>query len=193
MGEDHERALKNDFAEWLQRRLGYQSSEVNVPASAAGARARVVAGVRGESYAAHWRYLRQASVAVFVLAVVLRNVSSGGPPPALPNLLTAVAGCVLAVAHLGRARTRRYLWAECRDLGRPISCRDIERLHGAATSVSKDERAPWTPAEVAFVAGASGFQSDAVTLARSLGVQCFRRGPSAFERIDDRTHASPIA
>lgn len=184
MGDDRAKALKDEFAEWIRGHLGCQSSEVNVPASTAGARLRVVAAVRGERYAAHWKYLRMASFVVFGFAVVLKNVASADSPTALPNILTAVAGCVFAAAHIGRARTRRYLWAECQDLKRPTSCREVQRLHGATTAVSNDKRAPWTPAEVALVVGASGFQADATTLARSLGIQCFRRGPSGFERVD---------
>ncbi|HEX7672393.1 MAG TPA: hypothetical protein VF395_22520 [Polyangiaceae bacterium] len=183
-GEGGAHALKTEFADWLRRHLGYQSSEIDVPASTVSAKVRVIAGVRGETYAARWKYLRYASLAAFGLAVVFKNARLEDSPSRLPNLLTVLAACGFTVAHLGRARTRRYLWAECHDIERPASCRDVRRLHGATRAVSSDARAPWRPAEVALVVGSSGFRTDAAALAASLGIHCFRRGSSGFERVD---------
>lgn len=63
-----------------------------------------------------------------------------------------------------------------------MSREDIVTLNDTAKNVRDSERASWKPAHVLFVAGASGFESDAVAFAQSIGIECYRRTRSGFAR-----------
>lgn len=71
---------------------------------------------------------------------------------------------------------------ECKDPNRPVSREDIATLNDAVEKVRSSDAARWKPARVLMVAGANGFESDAVAFARSLGIECHRQTKSGFER-----------
>lgn len=167
----------------MRSRLGYQASEVNVVVGGDSGTPRRVIGVRGETYGALWHRLRSGAVVAFAVAVLLRNVAPApdGEVPVLPNALFSFAAVAYLVAHIGRVRTREYSWVECKDLSRPVSQEDILKLDAVLREVRASAAAKWKPARVLVVAGANGFESDAVEFARSLGVECYRRTTSGFE------------
>jgi hypothetical protein len=168
----------------MRSHLGYHASEMNVPVGDSEGAPRRVVGVRGETYGAAWRRLRSVALIAFAVAVVLRNAvpAPEGEVPVVPNALFCLAAVVYLVAHIGRARTREYSWVECKDLNRPVSRGDILTLNDAVKKVRASEAARWKPTRVLIVAGANGFESDAVAFARSLGVECYSRTESGFGR-----------
>jgi hypothetical protein len=163
--------------------LGYQASDTNVPVDETGDRARAV-DVRGETYAIAWRRLRIVSFAVFAIAVVSRTVVPipDGDVPVVPNVLLYVAIVAYAAAYLGRLRTRQFTWVKCKDLERPVSREDVRALNDAVKKTEASAAAKWKPARVLLVAGANGFEGDAVAFAQSVGVECYRRTELGFER-----------
>jgi hypothetical protein len=167
----------------MRSHLGYHATEMNVPVGHDHGTSRGVVGVRGETYGAAWRRLRSVSLIAFAVAAVLRNVvpAPDEEVPAVPNALFFFAAAAYLVAGVGRARTREYSWVECKDLSRPVSRGDILTLNDAVKKVRANEAARWKPTRVLIVAGANGFESDAIALARSLGVECHSRTKSGFE------------
>jgi hypothetical protein len=176
--------IKPEFAEWMRSHLGYYGSEMNVPLGDDVGTPGSVVGIRGETYGAAWHRLRSVALIAFAAAVVLRNVepASDGEVPVVPNVLFCFAAVVYLVARIGRARTREYSWVECKDLNRPVSRKDIVTLAEAVKKVGASEAARWKPARVLIVAGDNGFENDALTFARAVGVECHRRTKSGFER-----------
>lgn len=175
--------IKPEFAEWMRSRLGYQASKVNVVVGGDGDTPRRVVGLRGETYGALWHRLRSVALVAFAVAVLLRNVAPApeGEVPVLPNALFSFAAVAYLVAHIGRVRTREYSWVEFKDLNKPVSRADILKLDAVLKEVRASAAANWKPARVLIVAGTNGFESDAVELARSLGVECYRRTTTGFE------------
>ena len=170
----------------MRSHLGYQASETNVPVEDQSGTLRRVVGVRGETYGAAWRHLRSVAFVAFAIAVGLRNVGPvpEGDVPVVPNVLFCLAAVIYLVARIGRARTREYVWVECKDLSRPVSSQDILAVNDAVLNVRASGATRWKPARLLVVAGAKGFESDALALATSLGVQCHCRTESGFERVN---------
>jgi hypothetical protein len=171
--------LKPEFALWMRRHLGYQATDTDVRVSDdAGRRARVV-GVRGETYGIVWHRLRTIAIGACAIAVVLRNVVPvvDGDVPMVPYVLLCFAIIAYIASHLGRMRTRRYAWVECRNQSSAVSRADIVALDDAMKKVRASDAPKWIPAQLLVVAGPNGFELDALGCARSLGVE------SGFERL----------
>jgi len=168
----------------MRSHLGYQASETNVPVGNDSVAPRSVVGVRGETYGAAWRRLRSLAFIAFAVAVVLRNVAPAvdGEAPIAPNVLMGFAIVAYLVAQIGRVKTREYSWVEFKELSRPVSRRDIVTLNDAMEKMRASAAAKWKPARVLVVTGPNGFESDAVAIARTLGVECHRRTDSGFEQ-----------
>jgi hypothetical protein len=168
----------------MRANLGYQTSELCVPlGDPLGARA-MFADVRGESYGVTWRRLGWVAALAFGAAVVARALVSvrKGEAPIVPNALLAVAIAAYLVARLGRMRTRKYAWVKCSERKRPVSGRDIHALSAIVNEARASESLKWRPSRILFVAGGNGFEDDALSLARSVGIECYRRTESGFER-----------
>ena len=183
MGSGSPSRIKPAFAQWMLSHLGYQASDTNVPVDETGDRARAV-DVRGETYGIAWRRLRTVSFAVFAIAVVLRTVVPlpDGDVPVVPNALLYVAIVAYGAAYLGRLRTRQFTWVKCKDLEMPVSREDVRALNAAVKKTEASAAAKWKPVRVLLVAGANGFERDALAFAHSLGVECYRRTELGFER-----------
>lgn len=184
MGGRRPNRIEPEFAQWMRSHLGYQASDTNVPLLiGSGEPARFVS-VRGETYGAAWRRLRFAAFIVFAAAIAHRSVVAvpEGEIPIVPTVLSYLAIAAYLAARLGRMRTRQYTWVECKARRMPISREAIVTLSDTVKNVRESQRASWKPAHVLFVAGASGFESDAVAFARPLDVECYRRTRSGFER-----------
>jgi hypothetical protein len=175
--------IKAEFADWMRSHLGYHATETNVPVADGHGTLQRVVGVRGETYGATWRHLRSVAIVAFAAAAILRNVvpAPDGDVPIVPYALLSFAAVAYLVARIGRARTREYSWVECKDPKRPVSRGDILSLDRAVKQVRASEAAGWKPARVLVVAGAKGFESDAVPFAWSLGIECYRRTSSGFD------------
>jgi len=184
MGDRNPGNLKREFAQWMRSHLGYQASEENVPVGAVGGVRERGVGVRGEKYGVVWQHLRSVAFVAFAVAVVLRNVAPApeGDVPVLPNALFCLAAVAYVAAYLGRLRTHRFAWVECKDLKRAVSREDMLALLDTVQRVRASATAKWKPAEVVAVAGAKGFDDDALAFAQSQGVECYRRTESGFER-----------
>ena len=177
--------LRRECAAWLKASLGCQSVEFDVAlASTQGGKARTV-DLRGEKYDSRWRRSKSSGVGVFLAAVVLQNV-----PPLFafaadlsitPNRLLVISLLLIGAGHIGRIRTREYIWVQCKELVRPVRCADVQALNTAVEEVRRDETAKWKPAEVMLLTGTEGLEGDALELARAAGIRCFLWTGSAFE------------
>lgn len=184
MGKLSSTKIKPEFARWMRSHLGYQAAETNMPIRTGRSKPTRFVDVRGETYGIAWHRLRAAAVIACAAGVLIRHVMSvpEGSVPVVPNVLIYSAIVAYVAAQLGRMRTRRYTWVQCKGLSKPVSCDDIVSLSDVVTDVKASATANWKPAEVFIVAGVKGFEKDAVSFARSHGVECYRRVGSIFER-----------
>lgn len=176
--------IKPEFAEWMRSHLGYQATETDMPVRSGSREPVRFVGVRGERYGLRWYGLRLAAFAACAAGVVIRSLMTlpEGGIPVVPDVLIYFAMAAYIAALLGRRRTRQYTWVHCHGLGKPVSREDIVTLNETVSGVRASEAADWKPAQVFVVAGANGFEEEAMTLARSHGFECYRRASSTFER-----------
>ncbi|HTM44785.1 MAG TPA: hypothetical protein VL137_07515 [Polyangiaceae bacterium] len=170
----------------MRSHLGYQVSDTNVSLARPGDSAIRLIDVRGETYGLGWYRLRHFAVVAFVVGLVLRNVLpvAEGNVPVLPTLLFYAAALSYCVAQIGRWRTRRYAWVECKDLKRAIGAEDVMKLHDAVQQVKGSARADWKPAVIILVAGDHGFSSEGLQLAQAQGMSCYRRSAAGFDPVN---------
>ena len=178
-------SFRAECAAWLKEHIGCQAVEFNV--SVAGTRGRPAHSVdlRGERYGRRWQRSKSGGLTLFLTAVALQNV-----PPLFalaaefsitPNRLLVLSLLLIALGHIGRIRTREYIWVQCKELARPVRRTDVETLDAAVGEVRNNETAKWKPAAVMLLTGAHGFEINALELARSVGIRCFRRTSASFE------------
>jgi hypothetical protein len=86
-------------------------------------------------------------------------------------------------SYIGRTRTSRHAWVECRDAADPLQRRDVERLHATVADVKASETAAWKPNDTMLVSGTVGFTPDALVEAKLHGIVCYRRSRDGFERV----------
>lgn len=168
----------------MRKHLGFQASQVDALVGIETGMRRRAVDIRGENYGIVWHHLRTFAFAALAVGLTLRNVVPvrDGEIPTVPTVLVYLSAVAFGVAFLGRLRTRRYTWVECKDLRRPVSRRDIRRLNDAVEEVRAWDAARWKPARVLVVAGRTGFDRTALALAKSLSIECYRRANAGFER-----------
>ena len=169
----------------MRSHLGYQASRVHVLVGTETGTPRRFAGIRGETYGTAWDRLRTFAFVVLAVALVLRSAVAvpEGKVPWVPTVLVYLAAIAFVVAVIGRVRTRRFAWVECKDVERPVSRQDIRTLNDAVEKARASETVKWKPAQVLVVAGTDGFERDALDLAQSLGIECHQRTESGFEQV----------
>jgi hypothetical protein len=59
---------------------------------------------------------------------------------------------------------------------------EIQNLGDAVSKLRDSATSNWKASRVIVVAGSCGFEHEALDLARSLGIDCYRRTASGFER-----------
>jgi hypothetical protein len=182
-------ALSAAFSHWMRLRLGYQATTRRVLAYGKAANSPYLVAIHGRSFGTTWRFLHSLGVGAVVLAIVLENmtdhVSGLVESGVTPNRLVVLGAAALLTAHIGKTRTQRHVWVEGLDLARPINQREVRKLIAAIADVRAKPTAKWKPDDVILVSGTAGFESEAVTLATSHGIECFRRsGPAEFERVN---------
>ena len=163
--------------------LGYQAVQTNVLLTEAAELVRRVA-VRGETYRIAWYRLRFVALALFAVGLLLRAVVpvAKSEVPVVPTALFYLSIAAFLAAHVGRLRTRRYAWVECMDRKRPVRLREVQNLGDAVLKMRTSEASNWKAARVIVVARSHGFEDEALELARSLSIDCYRRTASGFER-----------
>lgn len=109
-------------------------------------------------------------------------------PLNVANSLFVLALLMLAIAARVRSRTRTYAWIDFAADGAPLAKVTAERTRRAVAHVRRNPDAPWIPAEVVLVSGEGGFDPDAVALADSADIACYRLTGSDFERV----HTTPM-
>jgi len=178
----------------MRSNLGYRASELNVPINDDTRKQRRVVSVRGEAYGVTWHRLRSVAFVVFAVAMVLRNVIPvpEGGVPVVPTVLTYASVVAYLVALVGRVRTRRYAWVECKNLKRRLSSEDVARLHELVQRARANKNSKWKPTAILMVAGANGFDRPALAFAHSLGIECYRRTESGFERSHDNGSSAHV-
>jgi hypothetical protein len=167
----------------MRTHLGYQAVQTNVLVTDGAGRARRV-GIRGETYRIAWYRLRFVALTLFTVGLILRAIVpvSKSAVPVAPTALFYLSIAGYLAAHLGRLRTRRYAWVECKDRKRPIRCGEVQKLADAVSNMRASEASSWKAARVIIVARSYGFEGEALALARSLSIDCYRRTASSFER-----------
>jgi hypothetical protein len=183
MADARPRRLAAEFARWMRTHLGYQSVQTNVLVTERAAPARMV-GIRGETYRIAWYRLRFVALGLFAIGLLLRAIVpvSRSAAPILPTALFYLSVAGYLAAHVGRLRTRRYAWVECKDRKRPVRRGEVQQLADAVSKMRESEAASWKADRVIVVARSHGFEGEALALARSLSIDCYRRTASGFER-----------
>ncbi len=177
--------LKQDFARWMRKHLGYQSCAVDFPVNDEEASRTRFASVRGETYGAAWYHLRSAAIALLAASLIARAlipVRDGDVPVVATSLAYVALACYL-FSHLGRMLTRRYSWVECKELERPLTREELVRLKNTLEGVRRSSAAAWKPTKVLVVAGMNGFDEAAVGVARTMGIECYQRSKRGFRKV----------
>jgi len=110
---------------------------------------------------------------LLVAAALLGAVSL--PGLALEPLLGVFMGfgaIVLGVVSMGALFASRHVWIEVKDRTDTVRRDVVLKLNGAIADVRAHPSASWV-AEEAWIVTRSGFDRDAVSLARQYGIRCF--------------------
>lgn len=177
------------FSQWMQLRLGYQATTRRVLAHGKAGKRPYLVAIHGRSVREIWRLLHSLGVGGVILAAVLENMTEHASDLAesgvTPNRLVVLGTAALLGAYIGKTRTQRHAWVECRELASPVNQREVRKLIAAVADVCGNSTAKWKPDDVILVSGMAGFDIEAVTLATSEGIDCFRRNAVAdFERVN---------
>jgi hypothetical protein len=177
--------LKQDFARWMRKHLGYQSCALDFPVNDAEASRTRFASVRGENYGIGWYHLRSAAVvllATSLIARVLVPVRESDVPVVATSLAYVALACYL-FSHVGRMLTRRYSWVECKELERPMTRDEVARVKNLLEGVRRSTAATWKPTKILLVVGTHGFDEAAVGAARAMGIECYQRSKRGFHKL----------
>lgn len=98
---------------------------------------------------------------------------SGSADAANSGLL--VLGALAAWAGwMGKRKSTKHVWVECKNRKSTIKRTDINKLVGAAEDVrALRANAKWVPDELWFASKQSAYDQDALNFAREKGVRCF--------------------
>jgi hypothetical protein len=188
--------LEAAFAEWMMTSLGYTSTKRRVLINGKTAKRPYEVDVHGLLYSRFWRMLYVIGVLALFLAVAtmlrprdladvhraVENTVASILPAAAGSGLLLVGIAAFVVGVLGQRKTSRHAWAECKNRRTTVKRADVEKLQGAVRDVRENRRADWKPQRVLIVSG-GGFDTDAIGIARSYGIECYERTDRGFQRV----------
>jgi hypothetical protein len=191
--------LEEAFAEWMTTSLGFTSvSRKHYAKGKAAARGYQV-DVHGQLYNPRWRALYFVAVCIWLVAAAaliwpqqehlagihdaVEDTVRGIAPEAAGYGLALLGVIAALVGRVGKKRTTLHAWVECKNRQTSVKRADIEKLQGAVRDVRENPGADWKPARVMMVSG-SGFDVDALAIARTLGIECWERTATGlFRRV----------
>lgn len=192
--------LEEAFAEWMTTSLGFTAVSRDHYAKGKAATRAYQVDVHGRLYNPRWRVLYYVAFVIWALAPAaliwpqqqdLAGINAAvedtvrGIVPEAAGYGLALLGLVAAiVGRVGRNRTTLHAWVECKNRQTRVKRADIEKLQGAVRDVRENPGADWKPARVMMVSG-SGFDVDALAIARTHGIECWERTATGlFRRVE---------
>jgi hypothetical protein len=189
-------ALEREFAAWMESSLNYTSTKQRDLVNGNIAKRPYEVDVHGERFSQIWNALRIGSLLFIALAMAAyfwpdemssvndaaESAVSSLAPSAAGSGLVIMAFVAFVAGYVGKKKATTHAWVECKDRKTSVKRADIEKLRGAVQDVQKNPRAPWKPNDVIMVSG-SGFDHDAISLARTYGIVCYQRNGAGFERV----------
>lgn len=186
MANETER-LRSLFRRWAPEYLPYRRLEVRVKTAGRDPAREYTVGMRAERLDRRFILCNRLGWAVFIGAIAVKNLADSPPLNVgslnVANSLFVLALLTLAIAALVRSKTRTYAWIDFAANGAPLTRAAVERTQRAVAHVRNNPDAPWVPAEVVVVSDEGGFEPDAVVLADSADVACYRLKGAGFERV----------
>lgn len=183
------RQLTSLFRRWAPEHLAYRRIEARVKTEAGG---HYAVGMRAERLDPRFVLCNRLGWGVLLGAIVVKNLGDSPPmtvgPVDVANALFTLGLLTLALAALVRSKTRTYAWIDFRADADPLTRATVERTRRAVAHVRSAPDAAWSPAAVLLVASEKGFAPDAVALAESADIACYRLTGSDFERV----HTTPM-
>jgi hypothetical protein len=175
------------FRRWAPEHLPYRGLEARAKAAGRDPVREYTVGMRAERLDRRFVLCKRLGWGILIGAVVVKNVADAPPmtvgPLNVANSLFVLAVLTLAIAAFVRSKTRTYAWIDFVADGAPLTRATVERTQRAVAHVRSNPDATWVPAEVVLVSGEGGFEPDAVALADSADIACYRVKGSDFERV----------
>ncbi len=143
--------------------------------------------LHGIKHPRNWAILQRLGAILMALAFLaflipgvsqlLSQVGEGVAGSLAPELagsgLLALGGGSWLLAIAGRRRWPRHVWVECINRKVPVKQAEVLKLVNAVQDATAFQGRAWTPHEIWFASGHSGFEPQALELAREHNVRCF--------------------
>ncbi len=185
--------LEQDFAQWMQRKMGYNRTKFREFVNGKIATRPYEIDIHGIKEQAFWRLITLLGIALVVLSILMiigeldvvryyvQDVVS------LIRLKTKAAlfiigGIGLAIGYWGRSKHTQHAWVECKNLSTKVKRDHIFKLKSSVKDVRQSKDTRWQPDLVIFVSG-SGYDIDALNFARANGIVCYQVKGKGFEKV----------
>jgi hypothetical protein len=179
------RAFESEVAEWLEKELRHEVVLKNEWVECAKNLKPFECDIHTRTSIRYWDKVQKLGlVAMLVGAISLISGVVNDPfyvGACLGSLLGG--GGAIVIASKRKKQRNYHVWVECKNLSGKVNRDHVRKLHDTVWMLKDYRDAKWKP-DFAYIFSASDFEPDALSLANTYGIDCYRKSPKGFERVN---------